>query len=175
MATVDIVLIIVIGLFGIIGMRRGFLSQVVLLAAFLVGIWLTIRFSGYISKVLISRFDTSAEYTPLWSFGLTFAAVVVAVYASAHLIKGAMRIIRMQWLDNLLGLAFGMLKGALLVSVFFALLIQAGIMQNLVSPMAARGSILYGPVCGIAPGLFPYLKDFGAAAWEQFAREAAVE
>lgn len=168
MATIDIVLLIVIGLFGALGKRRGFLSQVVLIAALLLGIWLTIRFSGYVSKILISNFDTSAQNTPLWAFGLTFAAVVVGVYFFVHLFKGAMHVIRLQWLDKILGLAFGMLKGALLVSVVLALLSQGGVMQKLISRDAMKKSVLYAPVRGLAPRLFPYLKDFGAAAWSQF-------
>ena len=40
---VDIVLIAIIGLFGVLGLRRGLLSQVVFVVAFLVGVWLTIR------------------------------------------------------------------------------------------------------------------------------------
>lgn len=148
-------------------MRRGFLSQIVLLLALLLGIWLTIRFSGLVSKILISNFGVSASSTPLWAFGLTFAAVVVGVFCLASLFKGAMRVVRILWLDKLLGLAFGMLKGAMLVSVLLALLCRGGIMQRFVAGPVVEKSILYGPVRGLAPEVFPYLKDFGAAAWAQ--------
>lgn len=171
MATIDIVLLIIIGVFGVVGMRRGFLSQVVLIAALLLGIWLTIRFSGFINHTLISNFDISAQDMPLWSFGLTFAAVVIGVCFLVHLFKGAMHVIHLQWLDKILGLAFGMLKGALLISVVLALLSQGGVMQKFISKDAMQKSVLYSPVRGLAPRLFPYLKDFGAAAWSQLMRQ----
>ncbi len=172
MTTVDIVLIAIIGLFGVSGLRRGLLSQVVFVVAFLVGVWLTIRLSGYASKIFILHFGMPAETTPLWAFGVTFVAVVVGVYFLAHLLKGTMRMIRVAWVDKVLGLAFGMLKGALLVSVVMALLVQGGVMEKIVPPAKAKRSVLYEPVRRVAPGIFPYLKDFGMEAWSRIVQES---
>ena len=113
-----------------------------------------------------------AETTPLWAFGITFVAVVVGVYFLAHLLKGTMRMIRVAWVDKVLGLVFGMLKGALLVSVVMALLVQGGVMEKIVPPAKAKQSVLYEPVRRVAPGIFPYLKDFGVEAWSRIVQES---
>ena len=108
MGIVDIVLLIVIGLFGVSGMRRGFLSQVVWVVALLVGIWLSVRFSRYISAVLVSRFTLPSETTPLWAFGIIFGGAVVGIYLLSRVLEGTLRTLRMAWLDKVLGLAVGM-------------------------------------------------------------------
>lgn len=166
MGIVDIVLLIVIGLFGVSGMRRGFLSQVVWVVALLVGIWLSVRFSRYISAVLVSRFDLPSETTPLWAFGIIFGGAVVGIYLLSRVLEGTLRTLRMAWLDKVLGLAVGMLKGVLLISVLLSLLTRAGVMGRIVAP-AARRSFLYEPVRRVAPGVFPYLKDFGLGVLKQ--------
>ena len=167
MGIVDIVLLIVIGLFGVSGMRRGFLSQVVWVVALLVGIWLSVRFSRYISAVLVSRFTLPSETTPLWAFGIIFGGAVVGIYLLSRVLEGTLRTLRMAWLDKVLGLAVGMLKGGLLISVLLSLLTRAGVMGRIVAPAAAGRSFLYEPVRRVAPGVFPYLKDFGLGVLEQ--------
>ena len=166
MGIVDIVLLIVIGLFGVSGMRRGSLSQAVWVVALLVGIWLSVRFSRYISAVLVSRFDLPSETTPLWAFGIIFGGAVVGIYLLSRVLEGTLRTLRMAWLDKVLGLAVGMLKGVLLISVLLSLLTRAGVMGRIVAP-AARRSFLYEPVRRVAPGVFPYLKDFGLGVLKQ--------
>ena len=99
MGIVDIVLLIVIGLFGVSGMRRGFLSQVVWVVALLVGIWLSVRFSRYISAVLVSRFTLPSETTPLWAFGIIFGGAVVGIYLLSRVLEGTLRTLRMAWWD----------------------------------------------------------------------------
>ena len=160
MGIVDIVLLIVIGLFGLSGMRRGFLSQVVWVVALLVGIWLSVRFSRYISAVLVSRFT-------LWAFGIIFGGAVVGIYLLSRVLEGTLRTLRLAWLDKVLGLAVGMLKGVLLISVLLSLLTRAGVMGRIVAPAATGRSFLYEPVRRVAPGVFPYLKDFGLGVLEQ--------
>ena len=67
----------------------------------------------------------------------------------------------------MLGVAVGMRKGVLLISVLLSLLSRAGVMGRIVAPAAARRSFLYEPVRRVAPGVFPYLKDFGLGVLEQ--------
>lgn len=170
METLDIILLFIVGLFGVQGMRRGFLLQVIWFFALLAGIWLTIRFSGYVSRQLISRLDASADSIPLWSFGMTFAGAVVGVYFFVHLFKGTLRFFRLAWVDRVLGLAFGMLKGVLLLSVVMAMLAYGGVLGRVVPAERAERSVLYKPIRGFALSFFPYLKDFGTGARQRFER-----
>ena len=171
----DLLLIIILGLAGIMGFRKGLIAQVIMVVALLLGLWAVIHLSDWTARFLIAHFSAKPDTLKLWAFGITFALVVVLVYLAGRLASGILKGAMLGWLDKLGGLVLGILKMALLISVLFAGLAWGNALDKLVSPHSQRRSILYAPIRSFAPAVYPYLCKGAYALQHQLEAEAPVE
>ena len=52
------------------GFTKGFILQAATLAALILGIWGSIKFSGYVAVVIMEKMEYHGEFVPLISFAL---------------------------------------------------------------------------------------------------------
>ncbi|HEX4321400.1 MAG TPA: CvpA family protein [Acidobacteriaceae bacterium] len=121
MNLVDIVIVLLLALSAIQGLRTGFVQCIFSFAGLIAGIavaaWNYQRFAYQFAPVMHSYALSAAI-----CFCLIVLAVMLAAAVLGMLIKGLIRGIGLGWLDSLLGLVFGLLRGAVLATLCIVIL-----------------------------------------------------
>jgi membrane protein required for colicin V production len=179
MSILDIILIAVFIFAGFNGYKKGLIGQAAGLVGLLLGIWGAIHFSDYTAGLIMEHFSFSTPYMPLIAFAITFAAIVVGVHFLGALAEGIVNLAFLGLANKLLGVAFGVLKTALILSVILLLLGKVSDRVRIIPDNFGENSLLYGPVERLAPTIFPYLnfKEIKEKVEETFSvsKDKAIE
>ena len=114
----DIIIAIILFIFGWRGLRKGLIREVVALLAFGAGIYGAMRFSDFTAEHLQDFMEIKPEYLNTIAFVLTFIILVVVVNLIGYLVSKAIKSLNLGFFDKLGGFLFGALKGVLLCSTF---------------------------------------------------------
>lgn len=116
MTWLDVALLAIIALSALYGMVRGFIREVLSLAVWVAAFWLAFRYAPTAAVHLESyiQHDSARLVT---AFVALFFAVLVVGMLLAGLINRLVRFGGIGGPDRVLGAAFGVLRGALLVTV----------------------------------------------------------
>jgi membrane protein required for colicin V production len=118
----DIIIAIILLIFGFKGLRKGLIIEVVTLVAFGAGIYGAMHFSDFTSERLQDFMEINPKYLNTIAFVLTFIILVVVVNLIGRLISKAIKSLNLGFFDKLGGFVFGVLKGVLLCSTFVLVL-----------------------------------------------------
>ena len=118
----DIIIAIVLLIFGLKGLRKGLIVEVVSLLAFGAGIYGAMHFSDFTAERLQDFMEIKPQYLNTIAFVLTFIILVVVVNLIGRLISKAIKSMNLGFFDKLGGFLFGVLKGVLLCSTFVLVL-----------------------------------------------------
>ncbi len=163
MALIDIILGALL-LFGLIrGLMKGLFVEVASLVALIAGVYGAIHFSNFAAEFLDSKLDWDEKYINIVAFAITFVIIVLMIALAGKALTKLADFAALGILNKLLGGVFGALKIGLILSV---LLIVFDNMNNSI-PFADKedldASILYKPVKGLAPMIFPSILNKGKA------------
>ena len=148
MNSTDYLVILAIVLSSVIGVMRGFLREAVALGAWLVALFLAWHFSDLIAPHLGGLMSDS-EVRP-WAARIIIAALVLLLGAGiGATLSHFVRLSIFSGMDRLLGFAFGLLRGFVLLGVFVIL----GQLLRLQGEHWWRGSLLIPYGESIANGL----------------------
>lgn len=118
----DVVLGIILLLFGIGGLRKGLIIEVASLLGFVVGIYGALHFSDFTAGKLSSQFDIPPAYVNAVAFLLTFIVLALLVNLIGKLLSKVAKEINLGAFDKIGGFVLGILKGLLLCSLLIMLL-----------------------------------------------------
>lgn len=163
MHTIDIILIVLLVAGAARGYFQGFISQFAALAALLLGIWGAIQFSDFTAAKLTSWFHLNNQFLPVISFAVTFAVIVVAVHFLGKLAEKLVTITMLGFVNNILGMVFGFLKYALIISVILVFVENLNKRFGFYSQEKMEQTIVFKHVSRLAPTIYPYL-NFEAIA-----------
>ncbi len=160
MSFLDVIILIPIIWGAYKGFSKGLISELSTLVALLLGVWGAIHFAGFISDILINSFNMSDKYLPVISFALTFILIVIAVHFVAKLLTKLIKAVSLNFINKLAGMAFGILKFGLIISIVIVIIDKIDSDINFISQKTKNESLLYKPVEKIAKTIFPSLNDF---------------
>jgi membrane protein required for colicin V production len=158
---IDILILIAIALGMIGGFINGLIKEVASLAALILGIWGAIRFSSFTAAKLYDYFDMSGKYVGIISFVITFAIIVVIIHFIGLLVDKLVDAVALGFINRLLGIAFGLFKSVLIMSVIFVVLNAIDTRRPFLPKEKIEQSMLYNPISDIAPALFPIIGEGG--------------
>jgi membrane protein required for colicin V production len=157
MSILDIILVGLFILAGFNGFRKGLIRQAAELAGLIFGIWGAIHFSSFTANFLIESFSLKTQYLPLIAFAITFAVLVIAVHFVGILAEKLCDLTFLGLANSILGVVFGVLKTALILSVILLLLGKVSDRVKIIPNNFGEKSIFYSPIERLAPTIFPYL------------------
>ena len=166
MNIVDIILLIIFAWFAYQGFKKGFIIELASLVALVLGIYAAIYFSDYAEDFLINNLNMDNDYVPITSFVITFIIVVIFIYAFGRILEKLVNMVALGFLNKLAGGAFGILKAAVFVSIFFLILNHYNI--NFISVEKRDNSVLYSPIEGIAPFIWSQLDELNDEKIDEF-------
>lgn len=155
---IDLIIVILIGWAAYRGLTRGLIIMVATFIALIAGIWGAAKFSGIVAEWLVNTLNVSSPYMHLVSFTITFLGFVIIINIAAYMVSRLLDAIALGFVNRLLGLIFGVLKMALLLSVLFVILNAFDRKHDFMPEDHIRESILYDPVAELAPTMFPFLR-----------------
>ncbi len=141
------------------GFSKGFIIEIASLIALGLGVFGGLKFSYLSAEYLSQLFDISPKLMPLISFSLTFILIVMVVFLLAKLLQGILKKAALGTLNRLIGLLFGVLKFAFILSVFLNLLNVFNNEVEVLTPDKKEASFLYKPIENFAPLVIPGLKN----------------
>ena len=106
----DIIIAIILFLFGFKGFRKGLIIEVVTLLAFGVGIYGAMHFSDFTAEHLKDFMEINPKYLNTVAFILTFILLVVLVNIIGRLVSNAVKAMNLGFFNKLGGFLFGLAK-----------------------------------------------------------------
>lgn len=149
----DIIIAIILILFGIKGLRKGLIIEVVTLLAFGVGIYGAMHFSDFTAARLQDVMEINPNYLNTIAFVLTFIVLVVLVNIIGRLVSRAVKSLNLGFFDKVGGFLFGVAKGVLLCSTLVLVLNNLQ-WTGIIKEEVRQQSFLYSHVEKAVPYLY---------------------
>jgi membrane protein required for colicin V production len=155
MNTFDIILTALI-LFGFIrGLLKGLFVELASLLSLIVGVYGAIHFSYFIGDFLKDSVDWDERYISIVAFAVTFIVIVIVISLLGKLFTKIANFAALGILNKLLGGVFGAVKIGLILSVLLIVFDKLNSTIPFVNKENTEDSVLYEPVKGLAPMIFP--------------------
>jgi len=120
MLWIDYVIIGIIALSAIISVVRGFVKEVLSLAAWVLAFWVALTFSPQLS-VLLSDYIATPSVSLFAAFAALFIVTLILSALVNHLIAAIVEKTGLSGTDRMLGVLFGLLRGAAIVTLLVLL------------------------------------------------------
>ena len=153
----DILILIPLLLWAYQGYKKGFIISLASLAALILGLYAALYFSDFTAGKLTEYFEINQKYLAIIAFVVTFVIVVIAVIIVGNILQKFIDVLLLGFLNKAAGAVFGILKGALYLSILFFVLNYFGADDFLIKQKHRDGSTLYKPVESFAPFLYSWL------------------
>ncbi|HCC69785.1 MAG TPA: colicin V production protein [Bacteroidales bacterium] len=140
------------------GFKNGLFIEIASIAALVLGIWGSIRFSWFTQDKLVKIFDMQGQYLGLVAFIITFIVIVVLIHFLARAIDKLMKAVALGFAVRILGAVFAVLKTVLIMSIIFVVLNTINQKAKFLPAEKISESKLYKPVSDFAPLLFPIIE-----------------
>lgn len=154
---IDIILGLLLLFAAISGFRKGLVSELASLAALILGIWGAIEFSYITTNFLVENFNLETDYLSIISFIITFIVIVILVHIVGSAVNKFIEAAMLGFINKLAGLAFGILRSALILSIVLIVFEKIDEDVEILSKEAKTESKLYEPIRNFAPSLFPFI------------------
>jgi membrane protein required for colicin V production len=165
---IDLLILVPLLLAAWKGFKRGFIIEIFIVLALLVGIYCGIHFSDYTSDLIKDKLNVSSIYLPLISFALTFTVIAVGIYFIGKMLEKVVKIAQLSLLNKLGGVFFSVVKTLYFMSTLFLLIASVQEKTELIPAATLNESLLYAPVSKLSLATIPYLKESKLFITENF-------
>jgi membrane protein required for colicin V production len=155
---IDLILGIILLLAAIQGFRQGFIVELASLAALVLGIWGGIRFSDWTADFITDITGYHSEHLSTIAFVVTFIAIVILIHILGKVLDTAVKAVALGFLNRLAGIIFGVLKAAVILSIFLLLFESIDENVHILPSQQKTESKIYEPMKQLVPTLFPFIK-----------------
>lgn len=155
---IDLVLGIILIVAAIQGFRKGFIVELASLAALVLGIWGAIKFSDWTADFITDTTNYHSEHLSTIAFVVTFIAIVILIHILGKVLDNAVNAVALGFLNRLAGIIFGVLKAAVILSIFLLLFDTIDENVHILPSKQKTESKVYLPMKQLVPTLFPFIK-----------------
>jgi len=155
---IDIIILAFIAWAVYRGFKNGLFIEIASIAALVLGIWGSIRFSWFTQNKLVEYFDMQGEYLGLIAFIITFIVIVILIHFLAKALDKLMKAVALGFAVRILGVLFAVLKTTLIMSILFIVLNTIDQKAKFLPQDKITESKLYKPIADFAPLLFPIIE-----------------
>ena len=160
MAILDIILLLCFVPAIVSGISKGFVKQVVDLAAILLAAWAAFHFSTVMGEWLCQYITLEKSILNVISFILIIIVTAVVLNLVGALITKALKAVSLGFVNRLLGLVFAILKVAVILGLVILLFETLNSTLHIVKPEATADAVVYNALKEAAEKVFPILKTF---------------
>ena len=154
-----IIVAALIGVGVIHGLMKGSIKELAAIVGFVAGLLLARALFGTLAEQLAPALGTTITIAQILSFILIWVAVPIGCSLIASVLTKALNVIKLGWLNRLLGAMLGALKVMLLVGLGIYVLEYIDPKSEMVSKSTKKASLLYSPMKDFVNQCLPVVKD----------------
>jgi len=148
--------------YGLIkGLWKGLFTELASVVSLLAGIFIAIKFSGALGKMLEGQVD-NPKHAVITAFVLLFISVVIGIMLLAKTFTKLADFAGLGLVNRLLGGLFGLIKMALILSVSLNFFLKLNAANTFAKKETLDKSMFFYPVLKVSTTLFPILEDWFA-------------
>ena len=159
MATIDIVILALIGLGVIQGLMKGFVKELASILGLIAGLLVARALFATAAERLAPMLGTSITVAQILAFVLIWVAVPIGFAFVASLLTKALDAMHLGWMNRLLGSGMGALKSMILMGLAIHVLEYIDPKDEVISETKKEDSVLYYPISNVSGIFFPVLKN----------------
>lgn len=159
MNVLDIILLICFIPAVIQGIRNGFIAQVISIAALILGVWASARFTPEVSTWLAQYITVSDQVMKVISFTAILLTSFLVLALIGKFLEATFKLVMLRWMNSLLGAVFSLIKAGLVIGLVIMAFCSLNNTFNFVSEEVLNESVLFPPLKKMAYTVFPYLKE----------------
>ncbi|MES2486863.1 MAG: CvpA family protein [Bacteroidota bacterium] len=141
------------------GLWKGLFTELASVVSLLVGIFIAIKFSGAVGKMLEGHTD-NPKHASVIAFVLLFIAVVVGIMLLAKTFTKLADFAGLGLVNRLLGGLFGLIKMALILSVSLNFFLKLNSNNTFAEKKTLDNSMFFYPVLKVSTTIFPILEEW---------------
>jgi membrane protein required for colicin V production len=123
MSVIDIVLLIIIGVFAVKGLFKGLIAEVFGILGLILGYVLSFQIYTPIGKI-IESFGVNSKVASSTAFVLSFLLIYIGIFFLGKILSKFSKTIKLGWADKTFGFMFGGAKAAVIISIILSLLVS---------------------------------------------------
>lgn len=158
MCALDIVLLLCFLPAIYFGIRKGLISQLISIAALILSIWASYKFSEIVAKWLSGFIEVSPTALNILTFVVIFLVIAIVLRILGKLLEKVIKLVMLGWLNKLLGVVFALLKVGIIVGLAIILFNTLNSNFHLVKDEVLDNTVVYSRLKDWAYIVFPYLK-----------------
>lgn len=139
---IDIVIAILLVVFGLGGWRKGIITEAATLLGLGIGLYGAFHFSDFTAERLVEYVEVDPKYLNIIAFVVTFIVLAILVNLLGRLVSKVVRTINLGFVDCLGGFLFGIAKGLLICSLV-VMLLNTLQLKGIVKDKTRQESVLY--------------------------------
>ena len=125
------------------------------------GVYGAIHFSDFTAEVIQDTFKYESQYMEYISFIVTFIVIVIGINLIGRVVDKLVEAVALGFVNRLLGVAFGLLKGIIILSIVVHLINYVNDRFSFISQEKKKESLLYEPMTNISDTIFDFFdSDF---------------
>lgn len=159
MISLDLIIVIALGIGAIIGFMKGFIKQVFSLVGLVAGLLVARALFGVVGEKLAVEVGTSATFGQILAFFLIWIIVPIGLSIVASILTKMAKIVCLGFVNRWLGSGIGLIKYGLLVSMFINLIEFVDSGNHLIFAESKQSSIMYYPMQRFAGVFAPAFKS----------------
>lgn len=159
MNILDIIILICLIPSVILGIKKGFIAQVISMISIILGVWASARFANLLGSWLSNYINASEQTLKLIAFVIILIGVIVGLLLLGKALEAIIKLVTLGWVNRLLGAIFAALKCILILGILALIFDALNNAFGLVSLEYISESSLYGVVKWIADHIFPYVRN----------------
>lgn len=156
---VDLAIIIILGLIGFKGFRRGLISEVLALVGLFLAIYGGSKLSVWSSEVLSQYVDIAPLALTIISFTVLFISIILLIQFLGKLITKMIKIAALGIINRILGTLFALLKGLLICGLLAYALVAINQRITIISDAYLSDSLLFQPLVDIIEMLTSFVSE----------------
>lgn len=159
MATIDIIIVVWIGIGVVVGLMQGFVKQMASIVGLVAGLLVARALFGTVAEWLAPALGTSVTIAQILAFVMIWVIVPLGFALVASLLTKALDAIHLGWLNRWLGSGLGALKYMLVIGLLIHVIEYIDRKDELISQTKKQESVLYYPMRDLSGIFFPIVKN----------------
>ena len=139
---IDIIILVLLVIFGIAGLRKGLIIELTTLLGLGVGLYGAFHFSDFTAEKLVKFVEINPKYLNVIAFVVTFIVLAILVNLLGRLVAKLVKTINLGFIDKIGGFVVGVAKGVLICSLL-VMLLNALELKGVVKDKTKQGSLLF--------------------------------
>lgn len=159
MTTIDIIILVVIGVGVIQGLMKGFVKQLASIVGLIAGLLVARALFASVAEKLAPVLGTSTVIAQILAFVLIWVAVPLGFVLAASFLTKALDAVRLGWLNRWLGSGLGALKYMILIGLAIHVLEYIDPKDEMIDATKKQESVLYYSIRDLSGIFFPVFKN----------------